>query len=78
VKISTGANRGIKRCLDFITGGAGDPGSVRDQLCRLEARKREIIADLKTQQGDMEFRDPSQPSGPLSQESRQAAAGIGR
>jgi site-specific DNA recombinase len=24
--------RGIKRCLDFITGGDGDPGSVRDQL----------------------------------------------
>ena len=34
--------RGIKRCLDFITGGDGDPGSVRDQLRRLEARKREI------------------------------------
>jgi len=32
--------RGIKRCLDFITGGDGDPGSVRDQLGRLEARKR--------------------------------------
>src|SRR5215510_3670291 len=24
--------RGIKRCLDFITGGEGDPGSVRDQF----------------------------------------------
>jgi hypothetical protein len=24
--------RGIKRCFDFITGGDGDPGSVRDQL----------------------------------------------
>jgi site-specific DNA recombinase len=42
--------RGIKRCLDFITGGDGDPGSVRDQLRRLETRKREINADLRTQQ----------------------------
>ena len=40
--------RGIKRCLDFITGGDGDPGSVRNQLQRLEARKREIDIDLKT------------------------------
>ena len=47
--------RGIKRCLDFITGGDGDPGSVRDQLRRLEARKREIQVDLKAQQGDMEI-----------------------
>jgi site-specific DNA recombinase len=39
---------GIKRCLDFITGGDGEPGSVRDQLRRLEARKREIEADLKS------------------------------
>jgi site-specific DNA recombinase len=46
--------RGIKRCLDFIIGGDGDPGSVRDQLRRLEARKREIDADLRAQQGDME------------------------
>ena len=42
--------RGIKRCLDFITGGDGDPDSVRDQLRRLEARKREIDADLRSQQ----------------------------
>jgi site-specific DNA recombinase len=41
--------RGIKRCLDFITGGDGDPGSVRDQLRRLETRKREIDADLRSQ-----------------------------
>jgi site-specific DNA recombinase len=40
--------------LDFITGGDGDPGSVRDELQRLEVRKREIGADLKTQKGDME------------------------
>jgi site-specific DNA recombinase len=45
--------RGIRRCLDFITGGDGDPGSVRDQLRRLEARKREIDADLRTQQDGM-------------------------
>ena len=47
--------RGIRRCLDFITGGDGDPGSVRDQLRRLEARKREIDADLRTQQQGMEI-----------------------
>ena len=47
--------RGIKRCLDFITEGDGDPGSVRDQLRRLEVRKREIAAELKVQQGDMEI-----------------------
>jgi site-specific DNA recombinase len=46
--------RGIRRCLDFITGGDGDPGSVRNQLRRLEARKREIDADLKTQQRGIE------------------------
>ena len=39
--------RGIKRCLDFITNGDGDPGSVRDELRRLETRKREIDSDLK-------------------------------
>ena len=47
--------RGIKRCLEFITGGDGDPGSVRDLLRRLEARKREIDVDLKAQQGNMEI-----------------------
>jgi hypothetical protein len=36
----------VKRCLDFITGGDGDPGSVRDELRRLEARKRDLDADL--------------------------------
>jgi site-specific DNA recombinase len=45
--------RGIKRCLDFITGGDGDPGSVRDQLRRLEARKRDIDGDLKAQEDSM-------------------------
>jgi hypothetical protein len=38
--------RGIKRCLNFITGGDGNAGSVRDELRRLEARKRDIDADL--------------------------------
>src|SRR6478672_11925481 len=47
--------RGIKRCLDFITGGDGDPGSVRDQLRRLEARKRDIDADLTAQQDNVEI-----------------------
>jgi site-specific DNA recombinase len=42
--------RGIGRCLDFVTGGDGDPGSVRDQLRRLEARKRDIDADRMTRQ----------------------------
>jgi hypothetical protein len=41
-----GRERGIKRCLDFITWGDGDPGSVRDQLWRLEVRKQDIDADL--------------------------------
>jgi site-specific DNA recombinase len=47
--------RGIKRCLDFITGGDGDPGSVRDQLRSLEARKRDIDADLTAQQDTVEI-----------------------
>ena len=55
VKELQDVERGIKRCLDFITGGDGDPGSVRDQLRRLEARKREIDADLRNQQDGMEI-----------------------
>jgi site-specific DNA recombinase len=47
--------RGIKRYLDFIIGGDGDPGSVRDQLRRLEAHKREIEVDLNAQKRDMEI-----------------------
>jgi hypothetical protein len=38
--------RGIQRCLDFITGGEGDPGSVRDQLRALEERKRDLERQL--------------------------------
>jgi site-specific DNA recombinase len=47
--------RGIKRCLDFIIGSDGDPGSLRDQLRSLEARKRDIEADLTAQQNDVEI-----------------------
>jgi site-specific DNA recombinase len=47
--------RGIKRCLDFVVSGDGDPGSVRDQLRRLEARKGEIDADLKSLRADTAF-----------------------
>ena len=39
--------RGIERCLAFITGGDGDPGMVRDELARLERRKSEIEATFK-------------------------------
>ena len=42
--------RGIKRCLEFILGGDGDPGSVRDQLRELENRKREIAFELDASQ----------------------------
>jgi site-specific DNA recombinase len=45
--------RGIKRCLEFITGGDGDPGSVRDKLRELEGRRNEIKAELKARQGDL-------------------------
>jgi site-specific DNA recombinase len=47
--------RGIKRCLAFITGGDGDPGSVRDQLRKLDARKRDIDADLKAHQAELKM-----------------------
>ena len=33
---------GITRCLDFITGGDGDPGSVRATLTDLEGHKRDL------------------------------------
>jgi hypothetical protein len=47
--------RGIRRCVDFITGGDGDPGSVRDQLRSLEARKRDIDADLTAQHDSVDI-----------------------
>ena len=45
--------RGIKRCLDFIAEGDGDPGSVRDKLRELEQRRNEISAELNTRQGEV-------------------------
>jgi hypothetical protein len=45
--------RAIKRCVDFITGGDGDPGSVRDKLRELERRRSDIVAELKTSQADV-------------------------
>ena len=41
--------RGIKRCLDFLTGEGDDPGSVRGQLRELEFRKRELVNELQSQ-----------------------------
>jgi hypothetical protein len=38
--------RSIKRRLDFIAGGDGDPGSVRDKLQELDQRWREIVVEL--------------------------------
>src|SRR6516165_6447705 len=44
--------RGIKRCLEFIIGGDGEPGLVRDRLRQLEERRSEIIAETKTRQAN--------------------------
>jgi hypothetical protein len=41
--------RGIRRCLDFIVSGDGDPGAVREQLRQLEARQRELSAELESE-----------------------------
>ncbi|WP_373444401.1 recombinase family protein [Ruegeria atlantica] len=43
----TKVERGIKRCLDFIVEGDGDPGSVSETLRDLNARKTKLQADLK-------------------------------
>ena len=40
-------NGAISRCLAFITGGDGDPGLVRDELNRLQARKSGLEQELK-------------------------------
>jgi site-specific DNA recombinase len=40
--------RGIERCLQFIVGGNGNPGSVGPELTTLEHRKAEIEAELTT------------------------------
>ena len=45
-------DRGIARCLTFIREGDGDPGSVRDTLRELEARKKEL-----TRQQEMSLPD---------------------
>ncbi len=42
--------RGIKRCVEFVVSGDGDPGSVRAQLRELENRKRELIPELESSQ----------------------------
>ncbi|MCK5275678.1 MAG: recombinase family protein, partial [Alphaproteobacteria bacterium] len=39
-------NTAIKRCLTFITEGDGDPGIVRDELHKLEARKQDLERTL--------------------------------
>ena len=38
--------RGIRRCITFITEGDGDPGSVAATLLDLEARKKDLDAQL--------------------------------
>jgi site-specific DNA recombinase len=40
--------KGIARCLSFITEGDGDPGSVRDTLRKLEERKHDLTARMQT------------------------------
>ncbi len=41
--------RGIARCIAFITEGDGDPGTVRDSLRDLEARKKSLEQRLTTE-----------------------------
>ena len=43
---------GITRCLEFITGGDGDPGSVRTTLRELEARKGNLERQLSARIND--------------------------
>jgi len=66
---------GIKRCLDFIAGGDGDLGSVRDRLQELERRKTEINAERVIRQTEMSV---DQPARRLSPQGRRAAEGVGR
>jgi site-specific DNA recombinase len=44
--------RGIRRCLDFNTGGDGDPRLVAPELATLEKRKVEIEAQLDAAEPD--------------------------
>ncbi len=50
-------NRGIKRCVDFIVNGSGNPASVGAELSALEHRKAELDAELRTSEtgGVVEF-----------------------
>lgn len=43
----TKIEHGIRRCLDYIVEGDGDPGAVRHTLQGLEARKEAILRDMK-------------------------------
>ncbi|MBT3360855.1 MAG: recombinase family protein [Rhodospirillales bacterium] len=45
-------NTAIKRCLTFIAEGDGDPGLVRDELRRLEERKRDLERASSTSRED--------------------------
>jgi hypothetical protein len=40
-------DRGIERCVAFITDGDGDPGAVRAKLAELEARQRTLKRALR-------------------------------
>ncbi len=40
--------RGIRRCVDFIAHGSGNPASVSAELSALEHRKAELLAALRT------------------------------
>lgn len=42
---------GIRRCLDYIVQGDGDPGAVRQTLQDLEARKATLLRDMEGTQG---------------------------
>ncbi|MCR9074120.1 MAG: recombinase family protein [Alphaproteobacteria bacterium] len=43
----TKIENGIRRCLDYIVEGDGDPGAVRHTLQGLEAHKEAILRDMK-------------------------------
>ena len=45
-------DRGIARCLEYITSGDGAPGLVRDQLRDLETCKRDLEAAIRAAPGE--------------------------
>jgi site-specific DNA recombinase len=47
-------NRAIKRCLNFITDGDGEPGLVRDELRSLEGRKHDLERTLAVSHQEQE------------------------